>query len=219
VVEVVPGWFDGAEGTSANSLKLERRVLDPRALTYLREMFDLDTVFCHALADSVDLATGEMFALLPAGVSDAQAHDFNAGFMPMLALPTGNMLPIETIVDAQAAAVVQFLRATATACAVADDANQRWPYPRAKDLANVFNVGEEVYSLLTATDSPETVRAVLSITNWLWHGLVAMCVPSRLPSRAGLSNGDALAACLRSVRAVQAVAYDGEGYVEWRRAP
>jgi hypothetical protein len=160
-----------------------------------------------------------MFALLPAGVSDLQAHDFATGFMPMPALAKGDMLPIETIVDVQAAEVVRFLRATATSCVVADDANQRWSYPRAKDLANVFNVGEEVYSLLTATDSPETVLAVLSATNWLWHGLVAMCVPPRVPSRAALSNAEALAVCLRSVRAVQAVAYDGEGYVEWRRMP
>jgi hypothetical protein len=204
---------------SPDALKLERRMLDERGRAYLRGMFDLDTVFCRALSDSADIGAGEMFALLPAWVSDAQANDFGAGFRPVRAISTGGMLPIETIVDVQAAEVIRFLGTSAVACVVADDANERWSYPRARDLANAFNVGEEVYSLLTASDTPGTVRAVLSATNWLWHGLVAMCVPPHVPSRAELNDAGALAACLRSVRAVQSVAYDGEGYVEWRRTP
>ncbi len=203
---------------TSNGPKLERRVLDERGHLYIKNMLTLDTLFCRVLAETVDFAAGDAFTFVPSGLPDANVYDFTAGFAAPRVPPRGGLVPVETIVETQVAEVMRFLRMPATACAIADDANQHRSAAQDGQLPNSFDVGAEVYALLTAQDGPDTVRAVLSGTNWIWHGLVALCVPSRTPSRADLGDPAAFAAVLRTTRAVQAVAYDGEGYLEWRRA-
>jgi hypothetical protein len=148
---------------------------------------------------------GEIFTLAPRGAPRDQLYRFEAG-----GLSASPLLE-------QAHLLRQAVEAAPGAVCIVDDFDPTWGEPGSDDEANAFGVGSEVYRLLTAEDDVLTFAEVLSATHVLWHGVAAIC--GRPPELDGTQTAsfDSLAEAAETVSLLTCVAYDGEGFVAWRR--
>ena len=148
---------------------------------------------------------GEIFTLAPKAAPRDQLYRFESG-----GLSASPLLE-------QAHLLRQAVEAVSGAVCIVDDFDPTWGEPGSDDEPNAFGVGAEVYRLLTAEDDVLTFAEVLSATHVLWHGVAAVC--ARAPEIDGTQTAsvDELAECAETVSLLTCVAYDGEGFVAWRR--
>jgi hypothetical protein len=148
---------------------------------------------------------GEIFTLAPKGTPREQVYQFDSG-----GLEASPLLE-------QAHLLRQGVEAVSGAVCVVDDFDPTWGEPGSDDEANAFGVGSEVYRLLTAEEDVLTFAEVLSATHVRWHGVAAVC--ARAPELDGTQTAslDSLAEAVETVSLITCVAYDGEGFVAWRR--
>ena len=148
---------------------------------------------------------GEIFTLAPRGAPRDQLYGFESG-----GLSASPLLE-------QAHLLRQAVEAAPGAVCIVDDFDPTWGDPGSDDEANAFGVGSEVYRLLTAEDDVLAFAEVLSATHVLWHGVAAVC--GRAPELDGTQTAsiEELAETAETVSLLTCVAYDGEGFVAWRR--
>lgn len=191
-----------------------------------RELADGHT-FSRLLLENLDLASGQTTTHLPAGTLLEDALRFKeGGRLPCPPVETwrtiegGLMIPTPTTRPHLDELILDSLTAPnrvavfENASAARDD-----PWLQRTDL-NAFFFGQEVYHLLAHPVSlealDETVRTAQSL--FLFVGALTECSAGleRPPNRGELTL-DLLRSLARETRWIFVGAYDGEGYVIWRR--
>jgi hypothetical protein len=180
--------------------------------------------FCSSLLGVVEDSSGEVFTILPADASSEHAFDFwRGGLVPlnrsshgMVYMPDGTiMVPTRTMAEEQRRLLREAL-APNSACIV-DDCNPRWTELDKAYWANAFHVDDVVYHQLTLADDADAFERALRASNAIWHGVAAVCGFSVTPDETRGVNDADLKACASTVRLLTCVAYDGEGFVAWRK--
>ena len=185
---------------------LRQIALDDRGLDYVREQLQGVNTFCSELLEVIDQVPGETFTYAPLNVLGERAYRF-----------TEPGLPAEELAELRAEQIMNLLDEDADACCIVDDVDGVWGDPELEDSPTAFGVGEEVYHLLTADDGYEAVLGVIEATASVWHGVAAVSTPPPSEEGAQASALDALIRCARSVIEISCLAYDGQGFVVWRR--
>ena len=182
-------------------------VLDDRGLDYVLEHLSGVNLFCSALAEVVTSAPGETWTSMSLDVRGERAYRFSEGGLGLNA----------SAASLRAARIASLLDADADACCIIDDFNSRWGDHELEDSPTAFGVGEEVYHLLNGASDAADIAQMLQTTDCIWHGVAAVCVPRPLETADDQSALAALHECARTVVEISCTAYDGEGFVVWRR--
>jgi hypothetical protein len=185
---------------------LRKVSLDDRGLDYVREHLEGVNAFCSELLAVVDRTPGETFTFAPADLKGERLYRFGEPGLPARALA-----------ELRAERILELLDADADACCIVDDFDARWGDPELDDSPTAFGVGEEVYHLLTAESGIELIAAVISAADCIWHGVAAVCTPPPSERMGEQSTLEALRSCAGAVIEISCTAYDGEGFVAWRR--
>jgi hypothetical protein len=188
---------------------LERVVLDDRAAIYVQAHLSGVNAFCSLLLEQVAGEAGEIFTLAPRGAPRERLYQFDRG-----GLSPANA---EALRLDQARLLRRGVERTSGAVCIVDDFSPTWGDPGSDAEANAFGVGSEVYHLLTADDDAQTFAAVLSSSSEVWHGVAAVCEQAPVRDGTQTVTPDDLAESAASVLMLTCVAYDGEGFVGWRR--
>ncbi|NEX94906.1 hypothetical protein [Caulobacter sp. 17J65-9] len=205
---------------------LERVVLDSRGAAYVRDHLAGVNTLCTELGRVVEGARGEVFTIAPKGAAAERLYAFESGGLLLSnldfsrATPVaggGSLMAVDTLVEARAERIMQCLKQHAGSVCVIDDYNPRWGDPLYKKEATAFGVGEEVYHLITGSESLDEIADTLALGDTIWHGVAAVCQPAEPVSKSDLSSPDALRRLARSVIELSCTAYDREGFVNWRR--
>ena len=185
---------------------LRQIALDDRGLDYVRDHLRGVNAFCSALLEVIEQTPGETFTFAPLSVMGERVYRF-----------TEPGLPEGELAELRAERIQGLLDSDADACCIVDDFDARWGDPGLDDSPTAFGVGEEVYHLLGADSGFEVIEHVIADAGAIWHGVAAVCIPPPAEQAGPQSTLDALLACARSVIEISCTAYDGEGFVVWRR--
>jgi hypothetical protein len=185
---------------------LRQIALDDRGLDYVREQLEGVNVFCSELLAMIEQTAGETFTFAPLSVMGERVYRF-----------TEPGLPAEELAELRTERIMDLLDEDGDACCIIDDVDAVWGDPELDDSPTAFGVGEEVYHLLTADDGFESVLTVVEASASVWHGVAAVCTPPPAEEASPASAMDALVRCARAVIEISCAAYDGEGFVVWRR--
>ena len=206
-------------------MKIETRDLGEAGRAYLIGQLTNINVLCTALLDALHVAPGEVFTLAPSNTSTEHLFAFDqGGLLPenltgagAVSLADGSTLvPVASLIERQIALIREAMVGEGDAVCIADDVNPRWS-DRAPYLGSTaFGVGEEVYHLLTRGHAESDFVEAVSNKS-LWHDVAAVCrVPPKLDD-ARLSTPSELQRSGASAVLITCNAYDGEGFVVWRR--
>lgn len=196
--------------------------LDHRAQTYFELQLDFETIFCDTLASVLRKNDGDFFVMLPRRLDTDCAYNFEDGDLLeenelRVIPPAGGLVPVRTMVDRQAKLIRSFLQSGDTALCIIDDAVARASPPKFIGPATVLNdSGAALYTMDEQTPIVD-IEAALRRGNHIWHGVTALCRPAAQVLTQKLAEPDALRECVASVEEMHAVAYDGEGFLIWRR--
>jgi len=186
---------------------LRKVALDERGLDYVREHLSGVNLFCSALLAVIEQVPGETFTFMPLNVRGERAYRFAEG-----GLGLGH-----AAAAVRAERIVNLLDEDADACCIIDDFDRRWGDRGLEDSPTAFGVGDEVYHLLGADSRIDQIAETLLAGDCGWHGVAAVCVPAPIETADDTSALAALGACARTVIELSCTAYDGEGFVVWRR--
>lgn len=205
---------------------VEWRDLGEAGRTYIRGHLGDTNILCAALLEAFETHPGDVFTLAPVGTAADRLAEFeHGGLLPenltgadAVALPDGSTLvPVTSLIEEQ----VKLLRDTITAVSgtvcIVDDFNPRWSDEASCLGATAFGVGEEVYHLLTVDHGEGDFLTAVSNGNCIWHGVTAVCRASPKLDQERESTPFELQQCATSALLVTCTAYDGEGFVAWRR--
>ena len=198
-----------------------RRTLDQRALAYVLDQFDETRVLDAALKALVGSAAGELFTYLPADIDEEQAYRFGSGGI-LPARPErypaegGYLVPVDSLVPVRDELFAQILRSDPRACCIVSEVNPSPDDPDPPSEPTVFWVGEECYHWLDGRSSDDLVEETFSLAEVPWHSVAACCLPAS-PITQNEMDQAALVALARDVTHVSVRAYDGEGFVIWKR--
>jgi hypothetical protein len=169
---------------------------------------------------------GDVFTFAPPGTPTDRLAEFErGGLLPenlsgagAVSLPDGSTLvPVVSLVEEQTKLLRDAMIATSGGVCIVDDFNPRRSDQASYLGATAFGVGEEVYHLLTPDHGEDEFRAALSNGNTIWHGVAAVCRVSPTLDDARASTPSELKRCAASALLITCTAYDGEGFVAWRR--
>jgi hypothetical protein len=129
----------------------------------------------------------------------------------------GTFVPIPSLVAELVKRIRSALKEKSGSVCVVDDYNPRRGDPDVASMPRAFFVGHEVYHLLDQSDDDETFSDVIRGADTIWHGVVAVCgrVPVLDTDRS--CTAQELEHCAEATIEVSCTAYDGEGFVSWRR--
>lgn len=204
------------------NVELVRIELDDRAWAYVLDELDDGMILGAALKPVVQATTGEVFTRLPRDMTLERAHEFHrGGVLPARPerYPTegGYLVPVDSVMSARDDRVVGFLGNDLRACCIIGEMNPRPGDPNPPTEPSVFWIGEECYHWLGANASPELVEDTFAAAELPWHA-VAACYLPETPTKKEDLDRSALISLARSVSEISVRAYDGEGFVIWRRA-
>jgi hypothetical protein len=205
---------------------VERRDLGSAGRAYIRDHLINTNVFCSGLLQTINSEPGECFTIAPPCTSEARLVLFEeGGLLPenLLGQGTislqdgGSIVPVASLVEQQVKLLKGTVIASAGSVCVVDDFNPRWSERTPHIEPTAFGVGEEVYHLLTKDHRDEEFKIAVSNSNLIWHGVSAVC---RAPIALGVVRETTEEVLLRSAASallVTCTAFDGEGFVAWRR--
>lgn len=202
--------------------ELRRFDLDARALAYIGAQLHGLNTFCTALESAV-AAGGEVFTFAPSETPLERLSSFEAGGLlregPRMFLEDGSSLAaVSNLKQEQAQCLWEQLD---PAVCISDDFNPRWSdvqtRPYFSDMPHAFGVGEEVYHLVRRCDGVQTIRKALQKSDTIWHGVTAVCERAPQVGADRTSSVAELQAAAASAIVITCTAYDGEGFVVWRR--
>lgn len=202
--------------------ELRRFDLDARGLAYMREQLRDINAFCTGLAPLIEGA-GEIFTFAPEEVPLERLHCFEEGGLmpegPRMLLQDGSSLAaVSSLKQEQAHWLWQQLE---PAVCVSDDFGPSWSdiqtRPYFAEMPHAFGFGDEVYHLLRRGDGEGAIQNALMKSDGIWHGVTAIC--GRTPQIAAdrTTSLAELQSCAASAAVITCTAYDGEGFVAWRR--
>jgi len=204
---------------------LEIRALGDAGLAYVQAHLDNVNVLCTALMRVVDGHRGETFTLAPRGISSTRLTQFDAGGLLLenlhmsraTHLPDGSaMMAVASLIDEQGAFLRKHVLETQGAICVIDDFNPRWSDQKHL-LPTSFGVGEVVYNLLATTNSDDEFAGAVRCSNAIWHGVAAVCRAPLTLDASRTCTPAALERVAATAELITCTAYDGEGFVAWRR--
>jgi hypothetical protein len=205
---------------------VETRDLGDAGLAYVREHLSDTNVFCAALLQAVIVEPGEVFTLAPHGTPEERLRQFDRGGLLLenmegagaVSLPDGSTLvPVISLIGQQTKLLHEAMAVAPGAICIVDDFNPRWSDQTSSLGPTAFGVGEEVYHLITTDHDEEDIVEVVSNGNTIWHGVAAVCRVSLTLDRSRASSLSELEQCAASALLITCTAYDGEGFVAWRR--
>lgn len=205
--------------------------LDERGRQYVLEHLENINTLCRELWRVVSNEPGEVITLAPAKTPRDRLYQFEWGD-----LVPGN---IENIDAARAAAhghsfmaaVVSLhreqtdwlwveLAKTAGGSCLIDDVNPTWSdvvtRPYFAQMPRSFGVGEEVYHVVQERHGIQALTEDLASGDALWHAVAAICGTTPVVADR-TSTEDEIKETAATVIALTCRAYDGEGFVAWRR--
>ena len=207
-------------------INVEMRDLGSAGRIYIRDHLTGTNIFCSGLLQTFNSEPGYVFTFAPPGTQDARLALFEeGGLLPVnllgkdaISLPDdGSLVPVFSLKEQQAKLLKETVIASAGSVCVVDDFNPRWS-DRTPDMApTAFGVGEEVYYLLTQDHRQEEFVSAVSSSNLIWHGVSAVC---RTPIALGVARettAEVLIQSAASALLITCTAFDGEGFVAWRR--
>jgi len=186
---------------------LRKVVLDDRGLDYVRDHLSGVNQLCSALLAVVEQTPGETFTFLPTDLRGDRAYRFGEGDLGLG----------EAAAVLRAQRIAELVDADADACSIIDDFDHVWGEIALEDSPTAFGLDEEVYHLLNGANRVDQIAEVLQQTNCVWHGVAAVCAPRAVETSDDQSALAAVIECARSVIEISCVAYEGEGFVVWRR--
>jgi hypothetical protein len=207
--------------------KIETRDLGQDGRNYVRKHLRDINVFCAALLDTVNSEPEEAFTFAPASTPAERLSKFEyGGLLPenlsrsgAIALPDGSTLvPVVSLVEERTRLLRETMASARGAACIIDDVNPRWSDPPSYLGPGAFGVGEEVYHLLTVDHAEGDFLDAVHCGNALWHGVAAVCRLAPKLDHARTSTPSELEASAASALLITCVAYDGEGFVAWRRS-
>lgn len=207
-------------------MSVERKDLGEAGLSYVRDYLGDANVFCAALLETFGSTPGEVFTFAPADTSQERLSKFEwGGLLPenlsdgdAVALPDGSTLvPVVSLVDKQISLLRETMEGAGGAVCIVDDFNPRWSERPSWLGPSAFGVGEEVYHLLTLDHAEEEFLSAVS-NKTLWHDVSAVCRVAPKLDDTRTSTPSELGRSAASALLIKCAAYDGEGFVAWRRA-
>ena len=204
----------------------ETRDLGEVGRAYVREHLGDTNAFCAALLETFSSEPGVVFTLAPVGVPlDRLAEFERGGLLPKnssgadtVSLPDGSTLsPIASLIAEQTKLLRDTMLAASGSVCIVDDFNPRWGDQASCLGPTAFGVDEEVYHLLTPGHREDDFLTTVSKGNTIWHGVAAVCRVSPRLDSARASTPSELKECAASALLITCTAYDGEGFVAWRR--
>jgi hypothetical protein len=204
---------------------LQTFVLDDRARPFLREQLAGINALCSILLELIEQTPGEVWTLAPAETPSERLYRFHEGgllaanldFSRAIKAPDGWIMPVESLRDLRADALYEALGAAPNACLLFDDVNS---IPSDDHLANdpaVVFLGDDVYRLVLPGADRALVGGALADCDTLWHGVSVVCRPDVPITRSDISTPEALRSLAVTAVEFDCRAYDGEGFVAWRR--
>jgi hypothetical protein len=185
---------------------LRQIALDDRGLDFLRGQLEGVNAFCSELLAVVDEVPGDVFTYAPLAVLGERAYRFEEPGLPAAELAELRAEQIQDLLDSDA-----------DACCIIDDVDAVWGDPALDDSPTAFGVGEEVFHWLTGEDGLAAVEETLATAASAWHGVAAVCTPPPSETDGAPSAQDALLRCARAAMEISCLAYDGDGFLVWKR--
>jgi hypothetical protein len=184
--------------------------------------------FCSSLLEVVAQHPGSISTLAPADTAiDRLVRFREGGLLPenldvsqaiQLGDGQGSLMSVASLRDEQVALLRSIMHATPGSVCIVDDFNPRWEdirdeayYPAA------FGASDQVFHLLTADSDVDMLVDAIQAGNTVWHGVAAVCATPPVLGEGRQSTETELQKSAHSVLALTCTAYDGEGFVLWRR--
>ncbi|HXI86051.1 MAG TPA: hypothetical protein VNH64_01225 [Parvularculaceae bacterium] len=201
------------------------RSLDRRAIAYVLDHLRNANVLCSALYEIVSQESGAAFTIAPKTASTDKLHRFREGdLLPQdwsrnvtLQNAQGVLAPIPSLVAERAERILETLEAFPAGACVIDDANPRWGELNLADNPFAFGVGDEVYHCLAYADGKAAIKQTLELGDAHWHGVAAICARAPSIDSRRIVSAESLRASAATVVEITCAAYDGEGFIGWRR--
>jgi hypothetical protein len=200
--------------------------LGDAGLAYVREHLADTNLLCSALLEIVTNDLGDVFTVAPPGTTQLRLNQFTCGgLLPenlegigaVCILGHGTFVSVNSLIEDQTKLLRRTMLATPGATCIVDDFNPRWSDQPPPIGPGLFGIGEEVYHLITRDHSDEDLTAAVACGNTLWHGVAAVCGDAPSLSGSRESNPAEIHRCATSAVLLTCTAYDGEGFVAWRR--
>jgi hypothetical protein len=206
--------------------------VDHHGFAYVRSQLGDVNVLCRALLGVVDMQPGEVVTLAPVDTPWTRLYEFERGGLlptnldaaatakPSTPTGAGYLVEIDSLRGAQEPWLGDELGKLHDGVCLIDAVNPTWSdvitRPYFQKMPYAFGVGEEVYHLVRRSDGMGALAGALSWGYALWHGVAAICekaplITGRLSTEAEMQKAAA------TVVALTCPAYDGEGFVAWRR--
>lgn len=207
----------------------ERRALQTfdlgeRGLAHLRQYLTGVNTLCSALSEILDV--GKVFTIAPAGTSLERLYEFEAGGLLQENLDPPNvtrlkdgstLAPTLALTDEQVTLLHQSMLAAPGAVLLVEDCVRRWSADQAYLEPSAFRVDDEVYHLVPPGASSDEIDNALRIAHLPWHGVEAVCTAPPELSVERECTPDALRRTALSAPLFTCSAYDGEGFLAWRK--
>lgn len=206
--------------------RLATRDLGEPGRDYVRSHLGQVNALSAALLRVVEAMPGEAFTLAPENASLERLTQFKCGgLLPenltgagAISLPDGSTLvPVISLAKEQAKLLHDTMMGASGAVCLVDDVNPRWSERPSYLGPHAFGVGDEVYHLLTHDQTEAECAAALSEGRALWHSVAAVCSVAPRVDSGRNSTASELERSATSALVITCMAYDGEGFVAWRR--
>lgn len=192
--------------------------LGGEALHFVRHSLEMGKTLARALK-ALDLEDGHVYGLCPASMTAEEARHFDEGGFSEVAPAADVWSSVDTLDAVLAEHIVQELSGRTDAVCVFEDESAERDFEYLKDEAtNVLFLGAEVYRAICGPDPDLALvtRTVDASKSWLTIGAIGTGIGGLCSRRQEISSMD-LSELAKAVREVYIGAYDGEGYVVWRR--
>ncbi|HVZ98732.1 MAG TPA: hypothetical protein VG841_00295 [Caulobacterales bacterium] len=205
---------------------LEFTDLGADGIEYVRAHLLGANVFCTALLAAVEAAPGKVTTLAPRGAPRERLLRLDEGGLlkaehapaRVVRIADGSALHhVPSLKVEQGAYLVSMLRAAPDAICIVDDFNPSWVEVRDDAGPAAFGVNDEVYHLFTSTNAPAEVVQALVDGDTGWHGVAALCTEAPEIDVEREADEETLQRAALSAFVITCSAYDGEGFVIWRR--
>jgi hypothetical protein len=205
--------------------------LSSTSLDYIKEQLSIGHTLCRIIMSTCDLELGSAVTFMPTGVSLERAHEFTTGGKlatpdpsAWVPLPGGGVaVPTPSTLNILPEKVHKYLQAGTNRVWVFEDFNASPSDPAMKKISSRYvALGNEVYYPLDHNSNEEAIReaADQAYSFVSFVGVGARLSPSdaeRLSRVKEIEESD-LQRLVSGVDLLTVGAYDGEGFLLWRRS-
>jgi hypothetical protein len=201
--------------------------LDYRGLAFVRAHLAGVNTLGDELLKLLDSAPGETFTFAPYGPSEERLYRFGEGgllatnldFSRAVSLGPGRgtAMQVDDLRDEQASVLLATAAVQSRLVIVIDEVIAKWEDPHVHDLPGALHVKDEVYRVLSPRVSRSTLATALRGADAIWHGVALVALDHEQLTPSLPCSPATLASVAAGAILVTCSAYDGEGFVGWRR--